>query len=470
MTLRPVLLLVLTSITSSVIAQRTSWPMINGDAMRTSRAEIELSFPLKIADTWDIGFNSEQGMIVTEDYLFLSDAADSNILKTIDARTGELLWQFGVPGTGGSASFIPATWQHLVIAGGQSAAGVYALEIETGAVQWFKPTGSSYTRNPIITDGLLLIPGAESLLCVDLANGVDQWSIPGFIPQISPAADSSHVYFGKENEVYSVSKWTGELAWKTTVPNGTFSSYTLDDERLFVSEYRTEINALNKLDGSILWTVTIDTNETMMLYPSCFAQTGDNLLVKFFVNGDDRNHYMILNKETGDEINRFEGGVMNYTSPTIINDYLVDIGAGNLLFLTLPAGDTAYWTSIPDFGGVPQVIAANDRIYIGGNGPGIRVLESAPSATRDIESIFNLSAYPNPASDRLNVAFVLERKSDVRLEIASLDGVVHIVDQQGWLAPGQYAFDLSVADLANGMYVLSLYANEQVLPMQFIKQ
>ena len=446
-------------------AQRTSWPMINGDAMRTSNAEIDISFPLEVSATWDVGFKQEDGMIVTDDHIFLSNVADSNILYAIDVHTGDSLWQFGIPGTGGSVNYIPAAWEHLVLANGQGSDGTYALHAETGEVQWFKPTNSGYTRCPIITDGLAIIPGGAEMLCVDMANGEDQWSIPGSYPQQSPVADESSVYFGMGGEVYSVSKWTGEVNWKVEIPNGSFSTFSLDAERLYVSNQNSSIRALDKSNGDLIWTVELDLEEHFTDYPSCLAQAGEYLLAKFFVIESNRNHYLVLNRETGVEVNRFEGGRMYYGSFTVINNQVVDFADGNLLFSTIPEGDTAYVISIPDPDVTAQVIAAGDKIYIGANGPSIHVLQSKTTSTKTPSTIKIAEIYPNPASDFLQVIIDPAHSTQVDFTITSSDGKT--IGTTGILLAENKTIPIS--DLSPGVYVLSLHSSDWVESHTFIK-
>ena len=451
-------------------AQRSSWPMIGGDAAQTSNADIDLTFPLEIAETWEFSFGSEQGMIVTEDYLVLIDPADSNVVYGVDARTGDSLWQFYVPNTGGSANYIPAAWEDIVIVSGQGAPGIYALNIKDGTELWSRPTGSGYTRCPLISDGLLFAPSGSGLYCIDLATETDLWEILGTMPQISPVADDSSLYFGMGGEVHSVNKWTGDSLWSVSVPNGTFSSYSLDETRLYVSEYRTQINALNKQNGAVLWTVMLDTNEIMIDYPSCFAQTDDYLVVRFLVEGDDRNNYMVLDKATGAEINRFRGGAMYYGSPTIVNDAVVDFRSGSLLFTSLTTGDTAYWMHMPDTWLTYQVIAANDGLYIGASGPTIHVLRSSSTSIQQPDFQASLEIYPNPTYDILNLNIELYRSSPLEFEIVTVDGKIVHREQLGRISQGTLRHSHEISSLKPGLYVVRLEGERGYIVQSFVKQ
>lgn len=77
-------------------------------------------------------------------------------------------------------------------------------------------------------------------------------------------------------------------------------------------------------------------------------------------------------------------------------------------------------------------------------------------------STFALSAYPNPASELVNVSLQLDEAAAVSFEVVNLLGeVVAVIGTQN-LNAGTYFNEINVADLTDGVYLIKTTVNDKV--------
>lgn len=68
----------------------------------------------------------------------------------------------------------------------------------------------------------------------------------------------------------------------------------------------------------------------------------------------------------------------------------------------------------------------------------------------------DLNVYPNPATDLLNVSLLLQQKSTVRIALNDLNGREVAVIHSGELQPGENTIQYSTAELASGLYLMTV--------------
>src|SRR4030095_10218809 len=272
---------------------RISWPMINGDPSRSSYASLNMELPLQIADTLIIDYRRESGLALWDNKLYIADyGLDSNKLIALDVITGDSLWTFNVPFTGGGMEFVPAVSEGVVMVGGQGGLGLYGLDAVTGNSLWFLPAGGLYTRCPVISNSMVYLCANDSLVCFNLHSGKVYWSKEGNIFQMSPVVDKQKVYscgFGLFDYLIALDKITGDTMWmNTSISVGNFISMSVDSQYLYTGR-KTTISALNKNTGDVEWSVELDTSQMLVEFPGAFARTKDYLVVKYLENGQDQN-------------------------------------------------------------------------------------------------------------------------------------------------------------------------------------
>lgn len=102
----------------------------------------------------------------------------------------------------------------------------------------------------------------------------------------------------------------------------------------------------------------------------------------------------------------------------------------------------------------------SDQIYIRGlTATGISSVETADK---------NVSVYPNPVTDMLNISFALPKSDKISIDILNAVGQVvqsENVNNDG----GAKVVKINTTSLAKGIYFIKLAANEQIITRKFIK-
>lgn len=78
------------------------------------------------------------------------------------------------------------------------------------------------------------------------------------------------------------------------------------------------------------------------------------------------------------------------------------------------------------------------------------------------------SAYPNPASQHVNIPYALESKSDVKFEIIDSKGQVIDLIEMGIQTSGEHEFKYNTSNLASGIYYYTIYTDNTHLTKRFI--
>ncbi|HEU4332966.1 MAG TPA: PQQ-binding-like beta-propeller repeat protein [Candidatus Eisenbacteria bacterium] len=170
--------------------------------------------------------------------------SSTGVLAALDAATGSAKWaftaeyerKFEAPGLHGyppSKQTIPDAWDLFTsspaVAGGKVYFGcgdgnVYAVDVETGLLQWKFPTGGVVHASPAVVNGVVYVGSWDSkLYAIDAETGQERWAFKtgedpvahnqvGF--QSSPAVVGGVVYVGcRDAHVYAVDAATGRRKW-----------------------------------------------------------------------------------------------------------------------------------------------------------------------------------------------------------------------------------------------------------------
>lgn len=109
-----------------------------------------------------------------------------------------------------------------------------------------------------------------------------------------------------------------------------------------------------------------------------------------------------------------------------------------------------------------------DNINIYAGGPSDDIID--PSAgIGELESLKNLSLYPNPTENELNLGFSVDNNEDVLINIMDLSGKV-VYTQFVKAAPGSNLVMMDTNPLANGIYMVNVKTMQGSKALRFVKQ
>lgn len=96
----------------------------------------------------------------------------------------------------------------------------------------------------------------------------------------------------------------------------------------------------------------------------------------------------------------------------------------------------------------------------------IAVIEAV--SVNEMDNLEELTIYPNPAKDKLNIRFDLDNAMDIKLEIFNVQGQSLVLIQEGILTNGRHEINTDISDLAKGVYYLKISDGSNNLTKRFI--
>jgi hypothetical protein len=87
-----------------------------------------------------------------------------------------------------------------------------------------------------------------------------------------------------------------------------------------------------------------------------------------------------------------------------------------------------------------------------------------------IGNLFNVTAFPNPFKNSLNINFSLSEKSDINIHIYNLLGETLYTQNLSNMVPGRYEFPITLNNLSKGYYVYSITSNKGKISGKIIQE
>lgn len=155
---------------------------------------------------------------------------------------------------------------------GTSKADVLALNTNTGEAVWKHRVSSEVMALPVVVGDNLIVRSADGFdIALNRDDGKQVWSVEHNIPALSvrgegaPVAVGDMVIIGYANgKLMAINSADGAHIWETSVAIPTGHSEidrltdlngtpVLSDDIIFVSSYKSGVNAVTPIDGEVLW-------------------------------------------------------------------------------------------------------------------------------------------------------------------------------------------------------------------------
>ena len=96
------------------------------------------------------------------------------------------------------------------------------------------------------------------------------------------------------------------------------------------------------------------------------------------------------------------------------------------------------------------------------------IMQDQTNATVDLEKLYDLSLYPNPVAEDLNIEFQLANSEDLIIDILDINGRLIEVISEDSFSPSKYKVSHNVDGLSSGIYLLRFKSENGVLTKRFI--
>jgi len=212
---------------------------------------------------------------------------------------------------------------------------IYAYDVESGIEQWSRELpGEVYISQP--WDNSLFVGSGKDCYAINIDTGNLEWifETDGLITS-RPYVDNGTVYFGSwDTYIYAINANDGTLKWKYETGWGVETTPVVSDGLVFVGSNDNNFYALYQNNGALNWFFTCKSG----IHSSPVVNEANVIF------GSDDGRLYMLNKNTGDIQWNFSPGDtiddrINYRTTAIISDPVLDdeavfIGAdGNIYAL-----------------------------------------------------------------------------------------------------------------------------------------
>jgi eukaryotic-like serine/threonine-protein kinase len=235
-------------------------------------------------------------------------------------------------GTGWSGQ--PVKWGPRIYVGSQNFK-MYALDSETGAVEWTYPGGRMFKSSACFFKGRLYEGNVDNNLhCVDAKTGKRVWAFatPNDLDS-SPCVADGRLYFGGEcGYMHCLDPISGKLIWKSFLgglegppgSNGVESSPTVADGRVWAANFSGELYCLDAKTGKTIWK----------------ARTGGDTDASAVAAGEfvyaaaeeENPKLLCFAKEDGKEVWSFGNRAGFWSTPAVVGDRLYIGGQNDKLY------------------------------------------------------------------------------------------------------------------------------------------
>jgi len=292
----------------------------------------------------------------------------------LDLDNGQTIWTIN---TGNPISTSPAYQNGLVFFGAENPGEIYAVDADTGAVEWQYaiPSGAAVYASPAVTDGKVIVGSSDgNLYCLDSLEGNVLWtSHIGSGNLSSPTIQNDTVFITSTFGAEALDLLTGTPIWRYDTTWPIVSCPTVADGIVFVSSQNNDrVFALNESTGEPLWIFftggwltapAVDSSKQLVMAGSkdfnlyCLnEQTG---LVEWKFN-DNPNYlsdptisanglvylgtydgvFHCLNEDTGQEIWNYNASSPIVSSATLISEHVLVASLDGVIYCFGPAFTT----------------------------------------------------------------------------------------------------------------------------------
>ncbi len=246
------LLLITISCTNSVDTKKqlATLPMYKANMQRTGYFNVQ---PIKHTPKEKWRFNAGDNIRDARD--FISDAVtyknkiyfgSPKGLFALNKNTGKLVWKVNKNGK----SSQPYYYRGTIFFSTYN--GLYALDANNGAIKWFFPNKTDFFPNPTLAVGNTVYFNQNNFYAINIKNGKQEWKLlkndifP--VSNSSPAYYKGYIYVTIEKS-YCLNEKTKKVIWTSNRTGNTqllsnntiysIISYTINDDKLLASDYKT---------------------------------------------------------------------------------------------------------------------------------------------------------------------------------------------------------------------------------------
>lgn len=248
---------------------------------------------------------------------------------------------------------------------------VYALDSETGAVEWSYTAGGSIRSGPTVVNGTVYVgTDGNNILALNASDGTQEWSYAAAGPVSSPTIVGGTVYVGTGSttaSVAAVNASDGTEEWTFDAGSTVDGAPAVVNGSVYAGANDGELYSLDASTGSKNWNFTASNS----LNPSPNVVNGT-----VFIGSDDYNMYAV-NASDGAEEWRFSTGGRIEGSATVVNGTVFFGSVGGSVYAVDSSDGSEDWSFATTSNVVDGVTVSNGLVYVGTYQPRVHALDQA---------------------------------------------------------------------------------------------
>jgi outer membrane protein assembly factor BamB len=281
----------------------------------------------------------------------------------LDAETGKIDWlkktgrcTAATPAVGDGVIYQPLMDRYPCFPADRDAPGfMLALDAETGRELWRFRAGVVET-SPLLIDGTLYFGSWDrKMYAMDVRTRKIRWTFrAGDEIKTAPAYSKGTIYFGAyDNRMYAVDARTGRLRWSASGEANFYSTPAVAYGRVYVGNTDGRVYAFGAKSGNLLWATSTGS----------YVYSGPAVWNKTVYVGSHSHRLFALDAGTGAVRWSFEAGSVIPGSPTIMAGIVYTSAVERSYGLDARTGKQVW--SFRD-GRFTPVVADRDRVYFVG--------------------------------------------------------------------------------------------------------
>lgn len=305
---------------------------------------------------------------VAEGRIIIADR--EGLIQARSLLDGELFWEVDteLPISSG-----PVIDNDLLFVG-TSKADVLALNTVTGEGVWKSRVSSEVMALPVVVEETLIIRSADGYdIALNRGDGTEIWAVEHTIPALSVRGEGAPVVIGDiviigyaNGKLIALGAEDGAHIWETSIaiPRGRSEveritdlngTPILSDDMIFVSSYKSGVNAVTPVDGEVIWR-----NELLSSFQGLSAD------YSYLYLSDASSDVWQLDQRNGASYwKQTDLHQRRLTMPAVYGDYVV-VGdfEGYLHWLSKTDGRLLARIEITDAPIVAQPVVVDDILYV----------------------------------------------------------------------------------------------------------
>lgn len=262
----------------------------------------------------------------------------SNSIAAIEAKTGEVKWQYELSNIARSSPAISKNSAYILTIDNK----LYCLDLLSGIPKWtisgaVEKLGIFGSASPAISEGKIVTPHSSGqLLAVNAANGNVIWDISLIKSQqnastlylndidMTPLISDGIIYIGNyTGALFALDLNNGAIKWINDTAGGTKYAWETEDFIFTVNKY-SQLVATYKLDGLIKWSLNLSLTEnktTKNKRSNDFTAYNGPIMIndKLYINSSNGKLFEI-DPDKGKLLNQYLIPKDIYTPPIVVKD------------------------------------------------------------------------------------------------------------------------------------------------------